>query len=88
MSDSEEMHTKGRQECLNVVLGSCDREQLCWGDDGGDDGDDGGDDGDDDEATMTTTFVRKFFKKQVASVRSIWSENRQNWSHPRDFSAV
>ena len=59
-------------------------------DEGGDDGDDGdgdGDDDDDDDAAMTT-FVRKFFKKQVASLRSIWSKNRQNRSHPRDFSAV
>ena len=31
--------------------------------DDGDDGDDDGDDDDDDDAAMTTTFVRKFFKK-------------------------
>ena len=34
------------------------------------------------------SFVRKCFMKQLGSLRSFWSENRQNPSHPRDFSAV
>ena len=47
-----------------------------------------GDDGDDHDATITTTCVQFSSKFQFASTRSIWSENRQNLSHPRDFSAV
>ena len=34
------------------------------------------------------SFIRKFLKRQIASRRSIPSKNRQNPSHPRDFSAV
>ena len=34
------------------------------------------------------SFVQNFFMRQLGSLRSFWSENRQNPSHPRDFSVV
>ena len=34
------------------------------------------------------SIVRKFFIKQLASLRLFWSEFRENPSHPRDYSAV